>query len=168
MRRGGRGSGSIGLWCHWGSITRWWTLRASRSMAGVGGPRRTGWMQRSYCRCGFGRCTGSRKPGAWFGCRLRSKRMPGSYRASWRSSSTNGPLTATGSRAFWSARGAKVKLGADFLLQLEQTRLWDGRALPPHLKERIQREHKRLTQVQEQIQELEKQRQQAVAERATQ
>ena len=66
------------------------------------------------------------------------------------------------------SQGAKVKLGTDFLLQLEQTKLWDGSALAPHLKERIKREHKRLTQVQEQIQELEKQRQQAVAERATQ
>jgi transposase len=65
------------------------------------------------------------------------------------------------------SQGLRVKLGPQFLLQLEQTVLWDGNALAPHLKERIQREYERLTKVQEQIQDLEKHRKQAVAERTT-
>lgn len=66
------------------------------------------------------------------------------------------------------SQGLQVKLGPQFLLHLEQAVLWDGSALAPHLKERLQREYERLTKVQEQIQDLEKYRKQAVAERTTQ
>lgn len=65
------------------------------------------------------------------------------------------------------SQGVKVKLGPEFLLQLEKVVLWDGSALGSGLKERIQREYERLVYVQEQIQGLEKHRQQAIAVRTS-
>lgn len=62
------------------------------------------------------------------------------------------------------SQGVWVKLGADFLSQLEALLLWDGRAVPADLKARLRREFERLEQVQEQIRGLERQRREVVAE----
>jgi transposase len=55
-------------------------------------------------------------------------------------------------------QGVSVPVKSDFLAQLESLVLWDGRPLPPRLKDRLRREYERLDEVQTQIRELEAQR----------
>jgi transposase len=62
------------------------------------------------------------------------------------------------------SQGVWLKLGADFLAQLDALVLWDGAALPSALKARLQREFERLEKVQEQIRELQSQQRKAVEE----
>lgn len=60
------------------------------------------------------------------------------------------------------SQGIQLKIQQNFLEQLEQIRLWDGRALPEQLKQCLQREHERLVLVQQQIKELERHRREAL------
>ncbi len=60
-------------------------------------------------------------------------------------------------------QGIFLRLGADFGDRLEGLVLWDGSALPLQLQERLKREWERLKLVEEQIRELKRQRQEAVA-----
>jgi transposase len=60
-------------------------------------------------------------------------------------------------------QGIALKLGADFGDRLESLVLWDGSALPLPLQERLQREWERLKLVEEQIRDLKRQREEAVA-----
>lgn len=55
-----------------------------------------------------------------------------------------------------------LKVRSDFIEQLSKVLLWDGSALPPGLFGRLLREYERLEKTQEQIRELEKQRQEQV------
>lgn len=55
-----------------------------------------------------------------------------------------------------------LRPGADFLEQLEAVSLWDGSSIPSGIKGRLQREYERLQRVQDQIRELERQRQEEV------
>jgi transposase len=55
-----------------------------------------------------------------------------------------------------------VKVSGDFVEQLSKLSLWDGQVLPPGLHGRLVREYERLEKLQEQIRELEKQRQEQV------
>lgn len=55
-----------------------------------------------------------------------------------------------------------MQVRADFLHQLETIRLWDGSRLPEGLVGLLQREHKRLQLVEEQIEELERERKEAI------
>jgi transposase len=66
-------------------------------------------------------------------------------------------------QALLACQGITVKLGADFGERLESLVLWDGSALPVPLQERLQREWERLELVEEQIRELKRQREEAVA-----
>lgn len=56
-----------------------------------------------------------------------------------------------------------VKVSGDFVEQLSQLRLWDGTSLCPGLHGRLLREYARLEKVQDQIRDLEKQRQEELA-----
>lgn len=56
------------------------------------------------------------------------------------------------------SQGVRLEIRRDFLEQLEQVRLWDGRPLPEQLKQRLRREHERLLLLQQQIKDLERQR----------
>lgn len=60
-------------------------------------------------------------------------------------------------------QGVTLKLGADFGERLASLVLWDGSALPVPLQERLKREWERLQLVEEQIRELKRQREEAVA-----
>lgn len=62
------------------------------------------------------------------------------------------------------SQGIGLEIRQDFLEQLEQVRLWDGRLLPEQLKQRLRREHERLVLLQQQIKELERQRREALRE----
>jgi transposase len=64
-------------------------------------------------------------------------------------------------------QGVTLKLGADFGERLASLVLWDGSALPVPLQERLKREWERLQLVEEQIRELKRQRQEAVAAAAS-
>jgi transposase len=66
-------------------------------------------------------------------------------------------------QALLACQGITLKLGADFGDRLEGLVLWDGSALPVPLQERLKREWERLTLVEEQIRELKRQREEAVA-----
>jgi transposase len=63
-----------------------------------------------------------------------------------------------------SSQGVDLALKADFLQRLSDVVLWDGSALGPGLKARLQREYERLAKVQEQILQLERQRRDQVKE----
>ncbi|MFL6290172.1 MAG: IS110 family transposase [Thermoanaerobaculia bacterium] len=56
----------------------------------------------------------------------------------------------------------QVKVRGDFVEQLSKLALWDGTALAPGMRGRLLREYERLEKVQEQIRDLEKQRQEEV------
>jgi transposase len=60
------------------------------------------------------------------------------------------------------SQGVKVPLHADFLAKLEATRMWDGRPLPPGVRARVEREYAALQHVQEQVKQLEKERQELI------
>jgi transposase len=60
------------------------------------------------------------------------------------------------------SQGVRLPVRRDFLEQLEQVRLWDGRPVPDQLKQRLQREHERLLLLQQQIKDLERQRREAL------
>jgi len=59
--------------------------------------------------------------------------------------------------------GIDLKVKRGFLETLPKLRQWDERPLPPSLQARLAREHQRLLKVQEQIRELEKERQELLA-----
>ena len=67
-------------------------------------------------------------------------------------------------KSLLASQGVCLQITQDFLEQLDQVRLWDGRALPEHLKQRLLREVERLTLLNQQIQRLERQRKQMVRE----
>ena len=52
------------------------------------------------------------------------------------------------------SQGVRLKVGRDFLKQLEEVRLWDGSRLPASLQARLEREWSRRELVEEQIREL--------------
>lgn len=60
------------------------------------------------------------------------------------------------------SQGVRLPVRRDFLEQLEQVRLWDGRPVPDQLKQRLQREHERLLLLQQQIKDLERRRREAL------
>lgn len=62
------------------------------------------------------------------------------------------------------SQGIRLEVNQDFLEQLEQVRLWDGRPVPEELRQRLLREHERLTLLQGQIKELERQRKRVARE----
>ena len=66
-------------------------------------------------------------------------------------------------QALLACQGIMLKPVADFGERLESLALWDGSALPVPLQERLKREWKRLQLVEEQIRELKRQREEAVA-----
>ena len=55
-----------------------------------------------------------------------------------------------------------LKLKADFLSQLEAVRLWDGTPLLPGLRQSLLREYQRYQMVQEQVHQIEVERQEAI------
>jgi transposase len=57
-------------------------------------------------------------------------------------------------------QGVRLPVEADFLERIEPVRLWDGRALPPGLPARLQREFAGYQFVAQQVQELEAERRQ--------
>ncbi|MHC4134272.1 MAG: IS110 family RNA-guided transposase [Planctomycetota bacterium] len=59
--------------------------------------------------------------------------------------------------------GSKLAAGRRFLERLDQVRCWDGHPLPEHLKQELLREHRRLTWVQEQIAEIEREQSERAA-----
>jgi transposase len=65
-------------------------------------------------------------------------------------------------KALLTGQGLRMQVRADFLHQLETIRLWDGSRLPEGLVGLLQREHKRLQLVEEQIGELERERKEAI------
>jgi transposase len=65
-------------------------------------------------------------------------------------------------KSFLVGQGIRMKVGNDFLEEIEQVRKWDGSALPASLKARLQREYQRLQLLQEQIKELERERVEAI------
>lgn len=56
------------------------------------------------------------------------------------------------------SQGVRLEVRADFLLQLEEVRLWDGSCLPEGLHGCLVREHERLLQIRQQIRQLEQHR----------
>lgn len=60
-------------------------------------------------------------------------------------------------------QGVRLELKPDFLTQVEQVVLWDGRSLSPELKAEVQREWERLQVVEQQIAKLERTQQERVA-----
>jgi len=60
------------------------------------------------------------------------------------------------------SQGVKVPVDADFLAQLEATRMWDGKPLPPGVRARVEREYAALYHVQEQIKLLEEERKELI------
>lgn len=58
--------------------------------------------------------------------------------------------------------GIRLEARGDFLMRLDEVRQWDGAVLPAGLKARLRREYERLLKAQEQIQELEKERVEAI------
>jgi transposase len=60
------------------------------------------------------------------------------------------------------SQGVRLPVRRDFLEQLEQVRLWDGRPVPDQLKQRLQREYERLLLLQQQIKDLERRRREAL------
>lgn len=67
-------------------------------------------------------------------------------------------------KSLLASQGVCLQIHQNFLEQLDQVRLWDGRALPEHLQQRLLREMERLILLNQQIQALEKQRRQMVRE----
>jgi len=65
-------------------------------------------------------------------------------------------------KSFLVGQGIRMKVGNDFLEEIEQVRKWDGSALPASLKARLQREYQRLQLLQEQVKELERERVEAI------
>jgi transposase len=61
-------------------------------------------------------------------------------------------------RGLLASQGLDLEVGPHFREQLEQSRLWDGSAVEPGLRSRLERELVRLELLQEQISELDKQR----------
>ena len=58
--------------------------------------------------------------------------------------------------------GIRLEARGEFLMRLDEVRQWDGAVLPAGLKARLRREYERLLKAQEQIQELEKERVEAI------
>jgi transposase len=54
--------------------------------------------------------------------------------------------------------GIKLKVGRNFLKDLDQVRQWDGNPLPGHLKSEIQREFERYLMIKEQLKQLNQQK----------
>lgn len=71
-------------------------------------------------------------------------------------------------KSLLASQGIQLEINQDFLEQLEQVRLWNGRPLPEQLRQRLLREHERLVQLQKQIKELEQQRTRLVRESSEQ
>jgi transposase len=67
-------------------------------------------------------------------------------------------------KSLLAGQGVRLEVNQDFLEQLDQVRLWDGGPLPAELRQRLLREHERLSLLQKQIKELERQRREAVRE----
>ncbi len=61
-------------------------------------------------------------------------------------------------KGFLAGQGVSVPIRDDFLTQLDIIKLWDGSALPPGLRSRIQREFERMALVNQQIKTLEAER----------
>ncbi len=66
-------------------------------------------------------------------------------------------------QALLACQGITLRLGADFGDRLEGLALWDGSALPLPLQERLKREWERLKLVEEQIRDLNREKEEAVA-----
>jgi transposase len=66
-------------------------------------------------------------------------------------------------QALLACQGITLRLGVDFGDRLESLALWDGSALPLPLQERLKREWERLKLVEEQIRDLTRQKEEAVA-----
>ncbi len=69
-------------------------------------------------------------------------------------------------QALLACQGITLRLGVDFGDRLESLALWDGSALPLPLQERLKREWERLKLVEEQIRELNRQKEEAVVSAA--
>ncbi len=69
-------------------------------------------------------------------------------------------------QALLACQGITLRLGADFGDRLEGLALWDGSALPLPLQERLKREWERLKLVEEQIRDLNREKEEAVASAA--
>ncbi len=65
-------------------------------------------------------------------------------------------------KSFLVGQGIRLKVGSDFLEEIERVRKWDGSALPASLKTRLQREYQRLQLLQAQVKELEQARVEAI------
>ncbi|MGA9533065.1 MAG: IS110 family transposase [Anaerolineales bacterium] len=65
-------------------------------------------------------------------------------------------------KSFLVGQGIRMKVGSDFLEEIERVVKWDGSALPASLKARLQREYQRLLLLQEQVKELERARVEAI------
>lgn len=65
-------------------------------------------------------------------------------------------------KSLLASQGVCLQINRDFLEQLEQVRLWDGGSVAEGLKQRLLREWERLALLNQQIQELERQRKQVV------
>lgn len=65
-------------------------------------------------------------------------------------------------KSFLVGQGIQMKVKKNFLEEIERVRKWDGTALPERLKPRLQREYQRLQLVEEHIQELERERVEAL------
>ena len=61
-------------------------------------------------------------------------------------------------KGLMASQGVRLEVKADFLVQLETVRLWDGSGLPMGLRSCLVREHERFLYVQEQIRQLDQQR----------
>jgi transposase len=66
-------------------------------------------------------------------------------------------------QALLACQGITLRLGVDFGDRLESLALWDGSALPLQLQERLKREWERVKLVEEQIRDLNRQKEEAVA-----
>ena len=66
-------------------------------------------------------------------------------------------------QALLATQGISVKLGSDFGERVARLVLWDGSALPAPLQARLKREWDRLELVEEQLKELKRQKEEAVA-----
>ena len=67
-----------------------------------------------------------------------------------------------GIKGLLASQGVKMAIRADFLAQLEAVRLWDGSGLRQGLRARLEREYQRYQLVQEQIQQINRVRQEAL------
>jgi transposase len=66
-------------------------------------------------------------------------------------------------KSLLATQGLQVPIHVDFLDTLAAARLWDGRCLPPGLRNRVEREYASLRYVEQQIKELEAERDELIA-----